>query len=89
MKITFLGAACEVTGSDLPVRAYLNTLGGLSAHADRSALLAWRGYFRSKPRQVFVVPGAETGATGFAADLATQFGGDAMAPAPGHSVILD
>ena len=43
MMITFLGAACEVTGSDLPVRS----------------------------------------------DLATQVGCDAMAPAPGHSVILD
>ena len=74
---------------DIPVRADLYTLGGLSAHADRTALLAWLGHFRSKPRQVFVVHGEETVAKDFAADLKTQFDWNAMAPAPGHSVILE
>ena len=76
-------------GETYPVRARIFTIGGLSAHADRSALLAWLGHFRSKPRQVFVVHGEETVATGFAADLKTQFGWDAMAPAPGHTALLD
>lgn len=79
----------RLLGEDIPVRADLYTLGGLSAHADRTALLAWLGHFRSKPRQVFVVHGEETVATGFAADLQKQFGWDAMAPEPGHSAILD
>jgi metallo-beta-lactamase family protein len=79
----------RLLGEDLPVRADLYTLGGLSAHADRTALLAWLGHFRSKPRQVFVVHGEETVATGFAEDLQKQFGWDAIAPAPGYSVILD
>ncbi|MHB0919290.1 MAG: MBL fold metallo-hydrolase RNA specificity domain-containing protein [Thiobacillus sp.] len=79
----------RLLGEDLPVRADLYTLGGLSAHADRTALLAWLGHFRSKPRRVFVVHGEETVATGFAADLQRQFGWDAMAPEPGHSVTLD
>jgi metallo-beta-lactamase family protein len=69
----------RLLGEDIPVRADLYTLGGLSAHADRTALLAWLGHFRSKPRTVFVVPG----------DLKAQFGWDAMAPAPGQSVALD
>lgn len=79
----------RLLGEDIPVRAGLYTLGGLSAHADRSALLAWLGHFRSKPRQVFVVHGEDTVANGFAADLQTQFGWDATAPVPGQSVILD
>jgi metallo-beta-lactamase family protein len=79
----------RLLGEDIPVRADLYTLGGLSAHADRTALLAWLGHFRSKPRKVFVVHGEETVATGFAADLQTQFGWDAMAPEPGFSVELD
>ena len=79
----------RLLGEDIPVRADLYTLGGLSAHADRSALLAWLGHFRNKPRQVFVVHGEETVATGFAADLQRQFGWDAQAPLPGHSVVLD
>ena len=79
----------RLLGEDIPVRADLYTLGGLSAHADRSALLAWLGHFRSRPRKVFVVHGEEAVATGFAADLQAQFSWDATAPAPGHSVILD
>jgi metallo-beta-lactamase family protein len=79
----------RLLGEDIPVRADLYTLGGLSAHADRTALLAWLGHFRSKPRQVFVVHGEDTVAKDFAADLKTQFDWDAMAPAPGHGVILE
>src|SRR5512143_3617447 len=78
----------RLLGADVPVRADLYTLGGLSAHADRTALLAWLGHFRSKPRKVFVVHGEETVANGFAADLQTRFGWDAMAPTPGQSVML-
>ena len=42
-----------------------------------------------KPRKVFVVHGEEAVANGFAADLQTQFGWDAMAPEPGFSVVLE
>lgn len=79
----------RLLGEDIPVRADLYTLGGLSAHADRTALLAWLGHFRGKPRQVFVVHGEETVAEGFVADLKTQFDWNAMAPAPGQSVLLE
>lgn len=79
----------RLLGEDITVRADLYTLGGLSAHADRSALLAWLGHFRDKPRRVFVVHGEESVATGFAAELQARFGWDAQAPSPGQSVILD
>jgi metallo-beta-lactamase family protein len=79
----------RLLGEDIPVRAELYTLGGLSAHADRTALLGWLGHFRSKPRQVFVVHGEDTVANGFAADLQKQFGWDVMAPTAGQSVVLD
>ncbi len=79
----------RLLGEDISVRADIYTLGGLSAHADRSALLAWLGHFRGRPRQVFVVHGEDSVATGFAADLQRQFGWDAQAPLPGHSVTLD
>ncbi|MBI1284363.1 MAG: MBL fold metallo-hydrolase [Thiobacillus sp.] len=79
----------RLLGEDIPVRADLYTLGGLSAHADRTALLNWLGHFRNKPRQVFVVHAEASVATGFAADLQDRFGWDAMAPSLGQSVILD
>jgi metallo-beta-lactamase family protein len=42
---------------EVPVRAKLFTIGGLSAHADRSALLAWLGRFRQAPAQTWVAHG--------------------------------
>lgn len=79
----------RLLGEDIPVRASLYTLGGLSAHADRSALLAWLGNFRDKPRRVFVVHGEDSVANGFADTLTERFGWDALAPQPGQRVTLD
>jgi metallo-beta-lactamase family protein len=79
----------RLLGEDIPVRASLYTLGGLSAHADRSALLAWLGHFRNVPRRVFVVHGEDTVASGFADTLQQRFGWDALAPQPGQRVTLD
>ncbi len=78
----------RLLGEDIPVRADLYTLGGLSAHADRAALLAWLGHFRNPPRRTFVVHGEEGVATGFATELKQRMGWDAQAPEPGASVIL-
>ncbi|MDA8127929.1 MAG: MBL fold metallo-hydrolase [Betaproteobacteria bacterium] len=79
----------RLLGEDIPVRADLYTLGGLSAHADRTALLHWLGHFRGKPRRVFVMHGEDAVANGFAAELQTRFGWDATAPGAGQSVVLD
>jgi metallo-beta-lactamase family protein len=50
----------------IPVRADLYTLGGLSAHADRDALVDWLSRFRKPPGKTFVVHGEEETALGFA-----------------------
>jgi metallo-beta-lactamase family protein len=50
-------------GQQTPVRADIFTIGGLSAHADQAALLAWLGAFRKPPQHTFIVHGeAETAA---------------------------
>ena len=51
----------------ISVRADIYTLGGLSAHADQAALLAWLKQFKSPPRQTFVVHGEEKTALAFGA----------------------
>ena len=53
-------------GEELPVRAKVYTLGGLSAHADRDALLAWLRHFRRPPRQTYTVHGEPDTAALFA-----------------------
>ncbi len=44
-------------GEDIPVRAEVHSIGGLSAHADQAALLDWAGHFRRPPALTFVVHG--------------------------------
>lgn len=44
-------------GEEVPVRASIHTIGGLSAHADQAGLLDWLRNFKSPPKSVFVVHG--------------------------------
>lgn len=67
----------------VPVRADLYTLGGLSAHADRDALVAWLSNFDPPPKQTFVVHGEAETAEGFGKLLAEGMGWRATVPATG------
>ena len=44
-------------GQDVPVRAAVETIDGLSAHADRHELMRWLRGFVEPPRQTFIVHG--------------------------------
>lgn len=56
----------RIFGQDVPVRADIYTINGLSAHADQAAILQWLGHFRRPPRQTFVVHGEESAALALA-----------------------
>jgi metallo-beta-lactamase family protein len=47
----------RIRGQEVPVRAKVHTIGGFSAHADRSDLLAWVRAVKPPPRLVFLVHG--------------------------------
>ncbi|MCX7892557.1 MAG: MBL fold metallo-hydrolase [Burkholderiales bacterium] len=70
----------RIFGEEVPVRARVHTLGGLSAHADRSALLAWLGAFARAPRHVFVNHGEAEIANVFAATVRDRFGWNVRVP---------
>lgn len=73
-------------GETVPVRARIHTLGGLSAHADQRALLAWLGGFRRAPGRTFVIHGEEASALAFADAIRATLGWDGIAvPEPGES----
>ncbi len=74
---------------DVPVRADLYTLGGLSAHADREALLAWLACFDAPPRRTFVVHGEESTAESFADAIRILLGWSVEVPTPGSEHRLD
>ena len=73
----------RLLGQDVGVRARIHTVGGLSAHADREALLGWADSFRKPPRQVFVVHGEDTSAQALASALANRPGWTVSVPRVG------
>lgn len=68
--------AREVRIFDLkvPVRADVYTIGGLSAHADQSALLGWLGHFKPAPRHTFIMHGEQVTADLFAGVIRKRLG---------------
>lgn len=74
----------RIFGEVVPVRADIHTIGGLSAHGDKAALLGWLGNFKRPPGQCFVVHGEAATAEGFAADVRKLGWPDVTAPAFGE-----
>ncbi len=73
-------------GDDVPVRAGIHTIGGLSAHADQAALLDWAGHFRRPPARTFVVHGEPEAAQALTDRLRQRRGWHVTIPEHGQSV---
>jgi metallo-beta-lactamase family protein len=59
----------KIFGESYQLRAQVETLNGLSAHADRSELLDWTGHLAQKPHHTFIVHGEDEAASAFAQAL--------------------
>ncbi|OJZ17090.1 MAG: MBL fold hydrolase [Thiobacillus sp. 65-29] len=73
-------------GEDIPVRAGIHTVGGLSAHADQPALLAWAAGFQRPPRQTCIVHGETAAADALAARLGALPGWNVTVPEAGMTL---
>jgi metallo-beta-lactamase family protein len=69
------------------VAAQIHTIGGLSAHADRSGLLGWYEGFQKRP-PVCLVHGEPSAQSALADALRARFRADVRMPAPGESLAL-
>jgi len=76
-------------GEQVAVRAKVFTIGGLSAHADRDALLGWLARLRRAPRACYVVHGEPLAAYALRDEIERRFRWQASVPAPGQSVTLE
>ena len=56
-------------GEEVPVKASIHTIGGLSAHADQAGLLDWLTGFDSIPKSIFVVHGEPESSSVFAESI--------------------
>ena len=73
-------------GEDIPVRAAVHPVDGLSAHADKAALLRWTDHFRMPPARTFVVHGESSAALALTDALSRKPGWQVMAPEQHHTV---
>ena len=78
----------RIFGEDVPVRADVYTIGGLSAHADQAGLLEWLRHFKRPPQHTFVVHGEADTAQIFCAAVRSQLGWNATVPVPRETVTI-
>ena len=74
-------AAVRIYGEEIPVRARVETVHGLSAHADADGLLRWLKTATRAPKHVFVVHGDPGPARALADRVRTELGWDVTVPA--------
>lgn len=80
--------AVKLFGENIEVCATVESLKGVSGHADKKGLIAWLEGFEKKPAHVFVVHGEDTVTEEFARTVTDTFGIPAFAPYSGGCVDL-
>jgi metallo-beta-lactamase family protein len=78
----------RIHGEDIPVRAHVEMVDGLSAHADQSELLRWMEGFARPPRQTYVVHGEPGPAQALASVIRERLGWQAEVAEDGATVNL-
>ena len=73
----------KLFGEPIEVRAKVQTLAGLSGHADKNGLLDWVQGFKKRPDRVFVVHGEDSVCSNFVDCLQHEYGYTAYAPYSG------
>lgn len=81
-------AAVRIHGHEIPVRAKVETLNGLSAHADRDEIVRWLSGFRRPPQQTYIVHGEPGPAQSLADLISTRFGWSVRVAQDGETVPL-
>ena len=79
----------HIFGQAVPVKARIYTVGGLSAHADQGALLAWLRGFHTAPGHTFIVHGEAGASSTFAQAIHDQLGwSNVTLPRAGETIEL-
>lgn len=73
----------KLFGETIGVTAHIETLAGISGHADKNGLIKWLTSIKNKPKKVFVVHGDDVAAEEFSQCLRDEYGYDVMCPYSG------
>ncbi|WP_194776750.1 MBL fold metallo-hydrolase RNA specificity domain-containing protein [Pararhodonellum marinum] len=78
----------KMYGVNVPVKASIQYIDGLSAHADRDELIEWSEGFTQSPKMVFLVHGEEDASNSLAQNLKDVLGWNVLVPDYLESFIL-
>jgi metallo-beta-lactamase family protein len=78
----------RIFGHEVEVRARVESIDSLSAHADQGELLRWLGGFTAPPRQTYLIHGEPGGAERFAATIRERLRWTVRAALDGETVSL-
>jgi len=70
----------KIYGKYYPVKARIEIINGLSAHADQKDLLNWMSEIKNKPEKVFVIHGENQAADTFRVKIMDTYGWEATIP---------
>ncbi|CAN5418398.1 hypothetical protein BH09BAC5_BH09BAC5_17910 [soil metagenome] len=70
----------KLHGKFLKVKAHIEMMEGLSAHADQGELLNWVSEIKKAPEKIFIVHGEERGAKGLQAKIKERYGWESEIP---------
>ena len=78
----------RIHGEWIPVRAEVDDLAMLSAHADANDLLRWLSGFRHRPSRVFIVHGEPDASEALRVRIRRELGWSATVPRQGQEFNL-
>ena len=78
----------RIFGEQVAVKAQIEKLNSLSAHADSEELLRWMSSIKTPPKKVFLVHGDFAVQQAFREKIIERFGWEVEIPAPGDSYDL-
>lgn len=79
----------RVMGQELVVKAQVHTLGGFSAHADQTGLLAWAEGFAGSAPTIALNHGEDHARDALAARIEHELGYEVLRPDPGDTLSID
>ena len=79
----------KIHGQQVPVRARIDRIESMSAHADSSEILRWLGGFERPPRRTFLVHGEPEAMDALAASISDKLGWGVHMPALNEVVTLE
>jgi len=79
----------KIHGQTVPINAHVESISGLSAHADYNEILAWLLGFNKPPLKTFIIHGEKQASAALADKIQNQLGWDVVIPEFGESFELE